>query len=287
VSAVLSISDPDISISEAYGSFGTIANNSTEASSEDYVFSVSNNCPEKDVTFNLEISSDEGSWTDQFVVHVNLYSPPAPELEYFSHQIDDNTSSGDGDGLVEAGETINIPITLSNMGDADAHNVSAVLSAADVDINVVEGSNDFQDIAAGGDSQSSGNYVFEVEEDCLEKDVAFTLEITSDEGSWTDQFLLHVYPEPNSISGEPFNSAIEIYPNPAMDVIHLKAGIELNSPFEIRILDHVGRSIYNNRYPVLLKGEIIEIDLSDFDPGMYVIQLRHSDLSLSRKIIVE
>lgn len=287
VSAVLSVSDPDISLSEANGSFGNIAINSNGVSAEDYVFSVSNTSPEKDVTFNLDISSDEGDWTDQFVIHVNLYSPPAPELEYFSHQIDDNTSSGDGDGLVEAGETINIPITLRNAGDAAAHNVSAVLSAPDVDISIVEGSNNFQDIAAGGNAQSSGNYVFEVAADCREKDVAFTLEITSDEDSWTAQFLLHVYEGPNSISDDPFSSGIAVYPNPARDALFLKSAMEIDSQFEVRIMDSRGATVFVHDLPSFIKGEIIEIDLSDFDPGIYFIQLIHSNLSESRKIIIE
>ncbi|MCK4992252.1 MAG: T9SS type A sorting domain-containing protein, partial [Bacteroidales bacterium] len=287
VSAELSISDPYISITTATNSFGDISINSTRQSAGDYGFDVLPDCPEKDVTFTLEITSDEGSWTDQFTIHVNIDIPPAPEIEYLSHQIDDNTTSGDGDGLVEQGETIKMPITLNNIGDESAHNVVAVLSASDVAISVVSDSHSFYDITAGGSAQSSGYYTFEVEEDCPEKDIAFTLEITSDEGSWTDQFLLHVNHQVTSISKYSFNSELNLYPNPAKDAIFLKSDLEFNSQIEIRIMDSMGRTVYLQIYPSLMKGDIIEIDLSDYHNGMYFFQFNHLDLRKTKKIIKE
>jgi len=287
VSAILSVSDPDISISVDSSTFGTIDINSTAVSVANYVFSVSPDCPEKDITFSLDINADEGTWTDNIVVHIYPYNPPAPELEYSSHQIDDNTSSGDGDGQVEAGEIINIPITIRNIGDAGAHSVSAILSAADSDIQVVGASNDFQDLGPGASTQSSGNYVFEVSQDCGDKDVAFTLVISSDEGSWTDQFLLHVYPGHTSISDEVFTSAFEVYPNPAKEALWLKSGIGINSAIEIRILDSQGKIMYLQKHGTIQKGDVIQLDLSEFKPGMYFLKLRHSDQSEIRKFILE
>jgi len=287
VSAELSISDPYISITTATNSFGNISVNSTRQSAGDYGFDVLPDCPEKDITFTLEITSDEGSWTNQFTIHVNIDIPPAPEIEYFSHQIDDNTTSGDGDGLVEQGETIKMPITLKNIGDESAHNVVAVLSASDVAISVVSESHSFYDITAGGSAQGSGNYTFEVAEDCREKDIAFTLEITSDEGSWTDQFLLHVNHQVTSISKYSFNSELNLYPNPAKDAIFLKSDLEFNSQIEIRIMDSMGRTVYLQIYPSLMKGDIIEIDLSDYHNGMYFFQFNHLDLRKTKKIIKE
>ena len=287
VSAELSISDPYISITTATNSFGTISVNSNTQSAGDYGFDVLPDCPEKDVTFTLEINSDEGSWTEQFTVHVYIDIPPAPEIEYLSNQIDDNTTSGDGDGLAEQGETIKMPITLKNIGDESAHNVVAVLSASDVAISVVSESHSFYDITAGGSAQGSGNYTFEVAEDCPEKDIAFTLEITSDEGSWTDQFLLHVNHQVTSISKYSFNSELNLYPNPAKDAIFLKSDLEFNSQFEIRIMDSMGRTVYLQIYPSFMKGDIIEIDLSDYHNGMYFFQFNHLDLRKTKKIIKE
>jgi len=287
VSAVVSISDPDIDISVDSCTFGSIGISSSAASADNFVFSVSPDCPEKDVTFSLDIYADEGIWTDEIVVHVYPYDPPAPELEYSSHQIDDNTSSGDGDGQVDAGETIHLPITIRNNGDAGAHSVSAILSAVDSDIQVVGESNNFQDLGPGASTQSSGNYVFKVSPDCGEKDVAFTLVISSDEGSWTDQFLLHVYPGITSISDEVYTSALEVYPNPAKEALWLKSGNGINSPFEIWIMDSQGRISYQQNHGPLPKGDVIQLDLSKFKPGMYFLKVLHSDQSEITMFIVE
>ena len=286
VSAELSTPDPYISITSATNNFGAISVNSNTQSAGDYGFDVSPDCPEKDVTFTLEITSDEGNWSDQFTVHVNIDIPPAPEIEYFSHQIDDKTGTGDSDGLVESGESIKMPVTLRNIGDANAHNVSALLSTLDQSITIGTASNNFYNISAGVSAQSTGNYTFEVSADCPEKDFALTLEITSDEESWTDQFIIHVYyKDYTTIPYFHNDTKLMLYPNPTKDLLYLKSEIEIDSQFEIRIMDSMGRTVYSQSYPSLMKDDIIEINLSDYSRGMYFFQFNHSALSRTKKII--
>ncbi len=316
VSAHLSTTDPYINITDGDQSWGTITAGATDTS-VDYDFSVSASCPERDVTFILDISSDENTWTDQFTVHVyapqinpcdniisiggcgsgnsqtysgggsgswnnsmcnfstpgteQIYSFVAPQtgtysievlsangyvdygwstscgesgwtciddiasmgaygtmswtagttyyllldnedattgtheffincpidppyLEYHSHVIDDDnsTSSGDNDGLVEPGETIEMPVTLLNSGAGDAHNVSAHLSTTDPYINITDGDQSWGTITAGA-TDTSVDYDFSVSASCPERDVTFILDISSDENTWTDQFTVHVY----------------------------------------------------------------------------------------------
>jgi len=113
-------------------------------------------------------------------------------------------------------------------------------------------SSTFGDIASAGSDQSSGAYCLDLAADCREGEVNFVLNITSDEGSWTDQFPLHVYEAPNSISYEPFSAAIELYPNPAGKALILKSTVEIATPLEIRILDSRGATLFIQDVPSLV-----------------------------------
>ncbi len=226
--------------------------------------------------------------TYQFYLHG--LDPATPDLEYYSHQIDDDQmapSSGDNDGLAEPGESIELYLSLRNTGTGDAHNVSASLSTSNSSINITNAGSTFGDIPSTTSDQSSGAYGLDIATDCREGEVNFVLNITSDEGSWTDQFQLHVYATPNSISDELFSAAIELYPNPAGKALFLKSTIEIDTPLEIRILESRGATLFMQDVPSIIKGEIIELDLSELDPGIYFVHLRHEDLSESRKIVIE
>ena len=73
----------------------------------------------------------------------------APTLSFYSFQIDDDSSGssqGDNDGNIDAGETIELRITLENTGDEDALNVNATISSSNSNITF---SNGFQDYSCG------------------------------------------------------------------------------------------------------------------------------------------
>jgi hypothetical protein len=285
--AELSVSDADITITSASISYGDIPEGSISQSESGFEFDISSECPEKDVMFSLDITSDEGSWEDQFVVHISPYVAPAPELIYMSHQVDDGTSTGDGDGLVEGGEIIRMPVTLKNTGDEDAHNVTAVLSAVDPDIHVTTSGNDFYTIPVSGSSQSSGNYIFDVSPDCGDKDVAFNLAITSDEGSWTDQFLVHIHPGAASGREIQMDPEMSPYPNPVKDVLWMRSGPDVASGSLIRILDSSGKVLYERKVERPGEQEILEFDFSVYERGMYAVQLNNGGTFITWKIIKE
>jgi M6 family metalloprotease-like protein len=318
----LSITDPDISLINNYGEFGNIAPGGVAVCGTSFDFSVAAGCPEKDVVFTLEISADEGSWSDEFILRIytgslwkpcnNIiaidscgpdnsktftgggagvwngrhcgYSTPGteqvysfvatetgsykitvtaasgyvdyswkantcgengwtciddisttgsygkmtwtagktyylllddensvtgthkyyincpealtPKIEYYSHVIDDDSLQGlgDGDGHAEPGEFIRLGVTLWNAGTGDARNISAVLSCPDADIHVSDDLEAVGDIASGALKACPGAFLFSVAEGSPEKDVTFTLVVTSDEGKWTEQFAVHIYP---------------------------------------------------------------------------------------------
>ncbi|NPD46059.1 MULTISPECIES: T9SS type A sorting domain-containing protein [unclassified Lentimicrobium] len=193
VSAILSCSDPMIDITDNQESFGTISVDEIDWSNNDYDFEVSASCPEKDIEFILSITSDEGYWVSTFIIHVS--EAGQAQLSYFNHQIDDDdngSSDGDGDGIAESGESIELPISIKNTGEATANNVSAILTCTDPDIEITDLSESFGDIITNDESWSNYEYNFNISPNCPDKDVEFTLQITSEEGSWNSSFTISI-----------------------------------------------------------------------------------------------
>ena len=263
VSAILSTTDPDITITDNDLSWGTIIAGSTERVA-DFDFDVSANCPEKDVTFTLDITADEGAWTDQFIVHI--YVTISPVVEYYSHEIDDdnNTSSGDNDGLAEPGESIEMPVTLLNSGTGDANNVLAILSTTDPDITITDNDLSWGTIVAGSTGRVA-DFDFDVSANCPEKDVTFILDITSDEDSWTDQFIVHVYAATSPVVLDPKLSYEANFNSTNTDFLGNQFSIYtpsrftngcLNSPhpYEEAGNGHVIDYITQLKYPIIIDG---------------------------------
>ena len=117
-------------------------------------------------------------------------------IEFHSYRIDDDnsTSSGDNDGIPECGETIELPVTLKNLGTEDALDVEAILSTSDSYINITDDDRAWNTIIAGGTAESS-DYDFEISESTPNGHVVdFDLDITAyNGGPWTDSFDMTIY----------------------------------------------------------------------------------------------
>jgi hypothetical protein len=84
-----------------------------------------------------------------------------PHLAYVSSLVDD-AGSGDGDGVLETGETAWVTVTLRNDGSVGLDDVTAVLSTSDQYVVVTDPDGGFGAIAAGGGTASNGENSFRV-----------------------------------------------------------------------------------------------------------------------------
>ncbi|HEX38065.1 MAG TPA: T9SS type A sorting domain-containing protein [Candidatus Cloacimonetes bacterium] len=75
------------------------------------------------------------------------------------------SSYGNGDGQIDAGETIELSLTLTNSGTFDAYSVSAELICDPEFITITQNQSNFGNINAGQSSVSQTNYVFEIDKD--------------------------------------------------------------------------------------------------------------------------
>jgi len=116
-----------------------------------------------------------------------------PVLSHWDHTIND----GNGNGVVDAGETINMPLRIRNTGSQSALGVVARLSTTSSWITVTNAQQNYPNIAAGGMEWSNGSYVFSAASNTPDGTVVtFQLDIDALGGPiqhWTDSFNLTVH----------------------------------------------------------------------------------------------
>ncbi|NPD48348.1 hypothetical protein, partial [Lentimicrobium sp. S6] len=147
------------------------------------------------VEFNIEMTSNQGTWTDVFTIEIHpdniVYMP---ELAYAAHNFD--PAGEDDDNLPEGGETIRMPVSLFNSGNQMATGTEAILSTQDPDITITDNSENYGEVNINGEEWCDYDYNFDIATGITqERDVEFTLDITSNEGTWTDTFIVTIYPD--------------------------------------------------------------------------------------------
>ncbi len=114
-------------------------------------------------------------------------NPEGPYVVLTGTEPDDDASgasNGDGDGLLNPGETIELTVTLRNVGTDAATNVSGELASESGSVTIVSSTSSWSDIPAGGEAACLSSFVFEIAGTALDGEaLAFTLTVTHDSGS--------------------------------------------------------------------------------------------------------
>ncbi|MCD6163504.1 MAG: T9SS type A sorting domain-containing protein [candidate division Zixibacteria bacterium] len=156
VAASLSSVDTFIAITDAAETFGTISGNSGTLNIDDaYAFEVSNFTPDGHIVpFELEITGNaRDTWTSFF----NL-TTHAPNVELTL--VDINDASGNNNGMLDAGETVEVIVAIINKGSAEAYNVTGVLSEDDEYVSLANNSSAFGDLSPSGGSSNNTDEPF-------------------------------------------------------------------------------------------------------------------------------
>jgi len=123
VSAKLRTNDPYVTLTDTTQSWGTVANGITSTQTNAYTFNVAGIVPDQhSVPFTIVITDgSSNTWTGSFNILLN-----APDLGIGTVTIDD--ASGNGNGRLDPGETVNVIISNSNAGHASAANATSNLA---------------------------------------------------------------------------------------------------------------------------------------------------------------
>jgi len=186
-------------------------------------------------------------------IPVTMTVGTGPYISYVSHEIDDDQadeSSGDNDGFVEPGETIEMKLTLINTGkaSADTTGVTATLTTEDSYITIIDDYEEFGDMASGGSTVSPDDYDFSVANDVPDGHVIkFTIHIADSKGNaWMESFeetVKYTYNVSGKVTdrktGDPVESAIV----KAIGPVEREAATDVNGDYEV-----IG--LFNGEYEV-------------------------------------
>ncbi|MBN1355981.1 hypothetical protein JXA40_06875 [bacterium] len=142
------------------------------------------------------------------------------ELVFVSRTIDDS-AGGNGDGQVDPGETVLIPVVLGNTGTTTGTSVAAFMTSSHYGVTVNDNLATYPDIPGGQQRESvSPHYSVTFDSQLPEGSVAmFSLAISCDQGSFSGSFYVPVgdIPLPTATpviptgTPVPTNSAIPTY----------------------------------------------------------------------------
>ncbi|MBN2384872.1 hypothetical protein JXQ70_18520 [bacterium] len=167
------------------------------------------------------VDSVSNSYTGWMIDDVSISKPAAcgAYLAYESNTFTDDCSvggTGDGDGLIDAGESVTVIITAANEGSLTATGVSAVLSSSTPGVTVSDNWAAFPDIPAYSTGVSLANhFTYQVSQSvACGTTLDFTIEFSANGDSWTDYFSMdvgEVIPGNFSLIDEDFESSWGTY----------------------------------------------------------------------------
>lgn len=164
VTAHLTCSNADVTITNADASFGDINGNSTEMLEAAFSFSVSNDVENMtQLPFEITMVSSDNEWVNTF----NIIAF-APEFSLTSFAVNDE--AGNNNGRLDPGETAIFSITVVNDGGSSSSNLMTALST---DSDFIQINNANQELAAlNPDGQVIVNFEIVVNETAQTGDLA-------------------------------------------------------------------------------------------------------------------
>jgi hypothetical protein len=187
----LSCANPYITMTDSAADFGTVASGDSVLVMAGYAFDVLPDCPDGELaTFELRVTADaREEWQSAFTEIVK-----AANLSFVTYCADD-LEGGDGDGLVEPGETLSVDLTFSNSGLAEGADLVCVISSNDPYLDLLTDSSDLSTIPPeGGVGNTVTAYEIHIHSDCPEVHEAQVVYQVLGEYSLIDTFLLAVSP---------------------------------------------------------------------------------------------
>lgn len=165
--------------------------------------------PKNNVEMVLLSSPETGDWTIKVrgsgvnqgaqgfaLVASGGVKPPSPgHLRYESHRIEDPSPTGNGDGIVDPGETITMPVTLRNVAADPIVAISGRLTSdRPAGVRITRETASYPDLTGGSTGESlPPHYRYTVQPDvaCGSR-VRFRVDTSSSEGPGTTSFELEV-----------------------------------------------------------------------------------------------
>lgn len=194
VSAKISCSDSYITITDDTEAYRDISVGARKWCRGYFNFKIADNCPDRRVRFYVDIRSGGQSWRERFYLDIKSKKAGALKLEVSGYRVKDGRGGGSGNrnGKIEPGESIDLDVRLKNIGSIDATRVKGYLYAILPEmIDITDNYERWDDIDAG-DRSWEDDFDFDVSADYVANYVQLRLEIKTNQGEVTDYISIPV-----------------------------------------------------------------------------------------------
>ncbi len=160
VVATLATTDPYVEILDSIQSFPDIPPEGETVSEGQYLFAINGDCPDGHrIEFQVESHGESEDATEYTLTSTFSLDVLAPQLFFENLALSDAPPEGDGDGILEAGESAHLMVTVRNAGSAAAERTIGQLSSgADPYVQVDRGTLFFGTIGSDSAACSSWPY---------------------------------------------------------------------------------------------------------------------------------
>jgi len=136
----------------ANSNYSNISGDSTEINNTPITLLIDANCPDgAEILINLHISISDNSW--DFPVYITVHKP---DIQYSGMYMNDSIS-GNGNGLIDPGETLDLIVNFVNNTPVSATNISGTITCLSEFVTIHNNSCIISSLPAGGISQAVYN----------------------------------------------------------------------------------------------------------------------------------
>ena len=213
-----------------------------------------------------------------------------PDYESLSNYIDD--SSGNNDGVLNPGETINFNVPLSNFGSEAINNLTATLSSSSNLVNIIDSQSIYNNIEVGQNSIGDGFSLELSSEAIFNDDINLVLNLSQSDNDWTFYLPISISSPKIDITGysiiegldEPGSTvtiSISIQNNGDLPIENLSVEV-ISSTNKISVIDsdinfgnlEVGQNISSN---TIEDNLILSYSESIFKGSVFPMEMKFSD----------
>ena len=209
----------------------------------------------------------------------------------------DDSAGGNGDGLAQIGETIELTVEFSSEGGTSAENVSVALSSTESALSVVDGTAAMPNIPAGGSRQNSDPLTFTVTQSVSDTVATLWAEVTANGGEYTGagRIDIRIDMSGTGIGDDPVPSVFSLRPgrpNPFAADTRLQLTLPTPERVVARVYNPAGRLVKTLVDAPLPAGEhFVPWDGTDENDkrvasGVYFVKLMAGNDRASRKVVL-
>jgi len=208
----------------------------------------------------------------------------------------DDGAGGNGDGLAQMGETIELSVEFSSLGGTSASDVSVVLSTGESALTVLDGTAAIPDIPAGGSRSNSDPLTFEITQAVSDTVVTLWAEVTANGGEYTGAGRIDVRVDMTGTGiGDAVGSVFSLrpgHPNPFAGDTRMQLTLPTAERVVARIYNPAGRLVKTLVDAPLPAGEhFVPWDGTDergmrVASGVYFVRLEAGADRASRKVVL-